>query len=136
MIRKKVKRYKKCSGCQNLQGSTMSYNIVYYENENGKSQIRDFLDSLSPGIRAKLARNMMLLEANGYDLGFPAIRPMGNDLFELWASGDNKIARVLYFFFDKSDIILTNSFIKKTQATPPVELKRAESFRTDYKRRH
>ena len=40
--------------------------------------------------------------------------------------------RILYFFYEGANIILTNSFVKKTQKTPAQEIKLAKLRRADY----
>lgn len=47
----------------------------------------------------------------------------------------NNITRVLYFFYFEGKIILTNGFVKKTQKTPPDEIKLAKERRADFKER-
>jgi len=39
---------------------------------------------------------------------------------------------VLYFFYYEGKIILTNGFVKKTQKTPPEEIRLAKERRADY----
>jgi phage-related protein len=39
---------------------------------------------------------------------------------------------VLHFFYYEGKIILTNGFVKKTQKTPPEEIKLAKERRADY----
>lgn len=42
---------------------------------------------------------------------------------------------LLYFFYYEGRIILTNGFVKKTQKTPPEEIKLAKERRADFKER-
>ena len=56
-------------------------------------------------------------------------------IFEIRCKVGNNITRLLYFFYYKGKIILTNGFVKKTQKTPLEEIKVAKARRTDYKRR-
>lgn len=57
-------------------------------------------------------------------------------IFFLGKKFEKHFARIFYFFFDGKKIILTNGFIKKTQKTPPIELEKALSYKTDYERRN
>ena len=41
------------------------YEIEFYETENGKCPMIEFLDSLDPKIKAKTLRTIDLLETNG-----------------------------------------------------------------------
>ena len=56
-------------------------------------------------------------------------------IFEIRCRAGNNITRVLYFFYYEGKIILTNSFIKKTQKTPSEEIKLAKERRADFKER-
>ena len=59
---------------------------------------------------------------------------------EFYKTKDGKqgsnITRVLYFFYIGKKIIATNGFVKKTQKTPPKELKLAKERRADWLERH
>ena len=54
------------------------------------------------------------------------------DILELRTKVGSDISRVLYFFFDGGQAILTHGFIKKTQKTPPSEIERAIRYRKEY----
>ena len=45
---------------------------------------------------------------------------------------NGSVTRVLYFFCHEGRIILTNGFVKKTQKTPPEEIRLAKERRADY----
>ena len=57
-------------------------------------------------------------------------------IFELRCKQGSNITRVLYFFYIGKKIIATNGFVKKTQKTPPKELKLAKERRADWLERH
>ena len=57
-------------------------------------------------------------------------------IFELRCKQESNIIRVLYFFYIGKKIIATNGFVKKTQKTPPKELKLAKERRADWLERH
>lgn len=46
------------------------------------------------------------------------------------------ITRVMYFFYVGKKIIATNGFVKKTQKTPPREIKLAKERRAEWLKRH
>lgn len=52
-------------------------------------------------------------------------------IYELRITFGHLEPRILYFF-DGKDIILTHGFLKKTQAVPQEEIKRAETIRQSY----
>lgn len=55
--------------------------------------------------------------------------------FEIRCKVGNNITRVLYFFYYEGMIVLTNGFVKKTQKTPPEEIKLAKERRANFKER-
>lgn len=112
------------------------YTVDFYEKENGESPGEEFIERLSPKMRAKVLKGIDLLEENGPMLGMPHSKPLGNQIFELRSKQGSNASRCLYFFFTGKKIIITHGFIKKTEKTPPGQIKRAEEYRADYERRH
>lgn len=66
-----------------------------------------------------------IMEKKGPHIGMPHTRAMGDKLFEIRASGKEGIARIFYCTVKQEKIWILHSFIKKTQETPPKELKLA-----------
>lgn len=94
------------------------YNIEFYEDSNGRSELWDFLESL----RAKAATNkdariqykqislyIQLLEDNGTQLNENITKHLDDDIWEL-RPGSN---RVLYFYFKNDTFVLLHQFRKK-----------------------
>jgi phage-related protein len=113
-----------------------NYNIIFYDKENGTEPAKDFILTLEPKMIAKILRIIDLLEINGPELKMPYIKQIDNNIYEIRAKYGSDITRVLYFFTSGKNIILTNGFKKKTQKTPPGEVKKAIRYRKDYLRRH
>lgn len=112
------------------------YEIDFYDTEEGRCPVREFLDSLEPKMLAKTLRTIDLLEMNGPLLREPYSKALNNGIFELRAKQGTDITRVLYFFVIGKKAILTNGFIKKSQKTPVAERKLAEKYKADYGWRH
>ena len=55
-----------------------------------------------------------------------------NGLFEVRVQLGNNIFRIFCFFDGNKLVVLLSGFQKKTQKTPPEEIKRAERLITDY----
>ena len=94
------------------------YNIEFYEDSNGKSELWEFLESL----RIKAATNkdariqykqislyIQLLEDNGTRLNENITKHLDDDIWEL-RPGNN---RVLYFYFKDDTFVLLHQFRKK-----------------------
>ncbi len=99
----------------------MVWEVVFYETPSGQPVIEKFIDSLQVATRAKLTRQLALLEEYGASLGMPHTRAMGNGLFELRGRGKTEV-RTLYVFAKGKQIYILHGFIKKQQATPQREL--------------
>lgn len=111
------------------------WKVEYYETENGKIPVKEFIDGLDDKMRARAAQDIERLRKWGNELRPPHSKYLRNDLFELRIQVASNISRIFYFFFDEKKIILTNGFIKKTQKTPPREIERALKYKSDYEGR-
>lgn len=114
----------------------MSYEVEYYELEDGSRPAEEFILAQDKKMQAKLFLSLSLLEIKGPELREPYSKPLGDGIFEVRAKQGSDISRVLYFFVVGSKVILTNGFIKKTQKTPPREIDRAKRYRADYQKQH
>ncbi|MEG1427898.1 MAG: type II toxin-antitoxin system RelE/ParE family toxin [Oscillospiraceae bacterium] len=114
----------------------MQWELEYYDTESGKIPVYEFLETLPVKLRAKAFSDLELLEALGNQLPMPYAKHIRGGIYELRVKQASDIARVFYFFYVGQKIILTNGFIKKTQKTPPPEIKKAQKYKADYERRH
>ena len=110
--------------------------IEFYEREDGRCPLQEFLDSLDAKMLAKTLRTIDLLERNGTGLREPYSSPVGDGIFELRTKQGSNITRVMYFFFVNNTAILTNGFTKKTQKSPKSEIILAKQYKKDYERRN
>lgn len=113
------------------------YEIIFYEKQNGESDIWNFLEELrKKAFKNKDARiqynqatlYIELLQNNGTKLPDNITKHIDADIWEL-RPGNN---RIFYFFCEKNRIILLHSFRKKTQKTPRREIEKAKAERDDY----
>lgn len=109
-----------------------SYEVIFYDLEDGTEPAKEFLLSLDVKMRAKMLRTIDLLAVNGVELREPLSKPLDDGIFELRAKVGSDITRVLYFFMVGKRVILTNGFVKKTVKTPPAEIARAKRYRAEY----
>lgn len=108
------------------------FELELYSTEDGKEPVAEFLDSLDRKMNAKLIGLMELLEEKGTELREPYSAPLEDGIFELRCKLGSNITRALYFFYVGKRIVITNGFIKKTQKTPPGEIKMAKDRRKDW----
>jgi len=110
----------------------MSYLVEYYDRPDGSLPVEEFILLQSPKMRAKIFRNLLLLEEFGPDLRYPLSKCLDDGILELRTQVGNDISRVLYFFVIGNKIVLTNGFVKKTQKTPYAEIVLAKKCRHEY----
>lgn len=115
----------------------MKYDIEFYENQNGESEIWNFLETLRvKSLTSKDARiqykqitlYIQLLQDNGTKLPENITKHINEDIWEL-RPGNN---RVFYFYHKDDTYVLLHSFHKKTRKTPRREIAKAKSERDDY----
>ena len=113
------------------------YQVVFYEDASGVSELWDFLDDLlqrSSGSKdARIQHKQIvyyieLLQKNGTRLPETITKNIVEDIWEL-RPGDN---RVFYFFFRDNTFVLLHHFRKKSQKTPQREIDPAISERDDF----
>jgi len=109
------------------------WDIELYERENGRCPCQEFLDNLSlidelPYVERKIK----LLKGLGYKLDRPHAAYLRDDIYELRIKTRNKNIRILYFFFERNRIVLTNGVIKKSDKTPDSEINKAILYRNNY----
>ena len=88
-------------------------NVIFYHTPNGDCPIKNYLDSLSPKLRVKTMRSIMLLDEFGTELRLPYSRPLGDGIFELRSISGSNITRVL-FFYQRQYRYFNSWFHKKT----------------------
>ena len=107
------------------------YNVEFYETQDGKSQIWEFLEELR--IKAATSKDariqhkqaslyIELLQQNGTRLNENITKHLEDGIWEL-RPGNN---RVFYFFFQDNTFVLLHQFRKKTQRPPKREIEKAK----------
>ena len=116
------------------------YEIEFYETEDGKCPIWDFLEALrlkaptnkDARIQQKQASLYIeLLQQNGTHMNAEITKHLDDGIWEL-RPGNN---RVFYFFYQNDTYVLLHQFRKKSQKTPKREIEKAKIERNDYLRR-
>lgn len=90
-----------------------NYTVLPYQEVNGDIPIKNFLNSLDIKMRAKIYGMIEILQEKGNQLREPYSKHLDDGIFELRCKVGSNITRVLYFFYYKGQIILTNGFVKK-----------------------
>ena len=111
------------------------FKAEYYQKADGSYPVEEFILSLDNKMKAKVLWTITLLEEYGTKLRLPYSEHLEDDIFELRIKQSSDITRVRYFFYKDKRIILTNGFVKKSQKTPPGELKLAKDRRENFLKR-
>lgn len=111
------------------------WEIEFYETENGKNLVSDFLDGLSEKHKARAIREIELLEEFGTKLTMPHAKQIDRKLWELRIKTSSNISRIFYFILMSNKFVLLHGYIKKTNKTPEREKDIAKKRMADYIRR-
>ena len=98
----------------------MRWTIAYHQRD-----VEAFVLSLPDSLLARYLRLTDMILEFGPNLGMPHTRAMGDGLFELRVKSKEGIARVFFCTVIGQRIIMLHGFIKKSEKTPPKELKMA-----------
>jgi len=103
------------------------WTIEYYASTNGKSPVKDFIDSLSAESKARYIFIADLLEEYGIGVKEPYVKSLtgSKKLFEIRIKDKNNIHRIFYFTFTGRRFVLLHGFTKKTDKTPRAEIETA-----------
>lgn len=96
----------------------MSWNVEFYEESNGSSPVKEFLDALSDKERSRVFQRIQLLEDQGPHLGFPFSSQIEGRLRELRLQFGKADYRILYYGDAQRSFVLLHIFRKQTAQTP------------------
>lgn len=107
------------------------FEVIFYFNRQGKSEVLDFLDNLSIKSqtsktdsinREKILTYISALQKYGTRIGRPYVKHIENELWELRPLKN----RIFFFYWKNNKFVLLHYFIKKTQKTPKKEIEKAK----------
>ena len=106
------------------------WQVVYYISSTGDNPIKDFLDA-RPSAKLKAFRIFDHIKEFGLTSAIPHIKKLaGTPLWEIRVLGQDNI-RILYVTKAERQIFLLHAFDKKTNKTPPREIKIALRILTE-----
>ena len=113
------------------------FTVEFYETDKCVKPALDFILSIKDQkLQAKVFRSLKLLESYGNRLGEPNSASLREGIYELRTKNSSNIVRTLYFFEKGKVIIVTNSFIKKSQKTPKEEIETALERKKNYEKKN
>ena len=107
----------------------MAWSIKYHS-----ESVESFVLGVPDGLLARYLRLTDMMLEFGANLGMPHTRAMSDGLFELRVKSKEGIARVLYCTVVGQKIVMLHGFIKKSEKTPPKELKIARERLAEVKK--
>ena len=117
------------------------YEVEFYYDRHGKSEIVDFLDGLQHKAqksktdrinREKILAYIGALAKYGTRLGKPYTKHIDGDIWELRPLGN----RIFFFYWKNNRFVLLHHFVKKTQKTPLKEIDKAKNNHKDFVERN
>jgi phage-related protein len=107
----------------------VTYSIIYYSD-----QVQEDVLALPDTLQARYIGLTARMIEHGPNLGLPHTDALGGGLFELRLKGAEGIARVIYCLMIERQILVLHVFVKKTQKTPPRELRIARQRMKEFKK--
>ncbi|MCR4747927.1 MAG: type II toxin-antitoxin system RelE/ParE family toxin [Clostridiales bacterium] len=116
------------------------YKIEFYEDENGRSSLKEYIRKLkSESIRNKDSRIKFTktvayidaLQEMGTRMGEPVTKHLDGEIWELRPLS----IRITYAFIGNNTYLLLHHFIKQTDKTPRREIEKSKRELADYRRR-
>lgn len=98
--------------------------VLIYAEEDGSAPLVEWLDRLETEARIRCVARLDLLHQKGHELRRPHAENLGNGLYELRVKVFRVNLRMLYFFHDRTVIVVTHGFAKE-RAIPPGEIELA-----------
>ena len=117
------------------------FEIQFYKDTNGKSEIIDYLDELKIKAqtskdakinREKILTYLMALAEYGTRIGNPIVKHIDGSIWELRPLRN----RIFFFYWKDSKFVLIHYYIKKSQKTPTKEIDKARKNLKDFLERN
>jgi phage-related protein len=107
--------------------------IIFYRTETGRCPVEEYLDSLADKQAEKVFFVLDIVEKFEIVPGkFLKKLEAADDIWEIRIQQGNDIFRLLGFFDGEQLVVLNHAFTKKSQKTPPKEIKIAEQRKNNY----
>ncbi|HQQ63254.1 MAG TPA: type II toxin-antitoxin system RelE/ParE family toxin [Pseudomonadales bacterium] len=105
--------------------STPTLLAKFYRTDAGNEPVRDFLLSLTAEDRKAIGTDIKTVQF-GWPLGMPLVRKLDKDLWEVRSDIADGIARILFTVYN-GQMVLLHAIVKKSQKTPPNDIRTANS---------
>ena len=108
--------------------------FVTMSDSQGYDTFDAFLEKLPVKERDKFVARVIEIEMQGLQVAIKMnwIKKPDKNLYEIRCQFSNNIQRAVYFHIEDNQYVITYGFTKKTQKTPPNEIKKAKRLRRRY----
>ena len=116
------------------------WNVELFVSSSGQCPVEHLLESLTyPKLKAKVLRNLDLLEIFGINLREPYVKKLKDtrgSMFELRSIQGNHHVRIFFIFSSQKRIVLLHGFVKKQSKTPRKEIDLAFHYKKECEYRY
>lgn len=110
--------------------------VIFYRTAKGDCPVEEFLESLTDKQQQKIAWVLKVIRELPFIPKQYFKKLAGTfDIWEVRIDSGSDTFRLLGFLDKGNFVILTNGFAKKTERTPPSEIRKAEQRKQDYESR-
>lgn len=108
--------------------------FVTISDSQGNDTFDAFLEKLPVKEQDKFVARVIEIEEQGLQVAIKMkwVKKLDKNLYEIRCQFSNNIQRAIYFQKEGNKYVITHGFIKKTQKTPPNEIKKAKRLRRRY----
>ena len=108
--------------------------FVTMSDSQGYDTFDAFLEKLPVKERDKFVARVIEIEMQGLQVAIKMkwVKKLDKNLYEIRCQFSNNIQRAVYFHIEDNQYVITYGFTKKTQKTPPNEIKKAKRLRRRY----
>ncbi len=104
-----------------VEKTTLKIALVFYRTLSGNEPVRDWLVGLTIANRRAVGLDLQRVQYR-WPVGMPLVRPMGKGLFEVRTPLPGGTTARVMFCFHIGELYALHGFIKKSQATPTLDL--------------
>ena len=112
----------------------MSKTAIYYQDQNGKKPVKEFINKLNDKTKAKVLASTKILCDNWKELGRPIVDHLGDGLYELRVQFSSNNVRIFYGYIHKDYIVLLHGILKKTSKILEKDKQKAKKRMLDFKK--
>ena len=113
------------------------YTVEFYKDVNDHCEIGEYFAELAEKAKIdknarinmnKIAEYILLLKRNGTRIGYPVVRPIEGDVWELRPLKN----RIFFFYWKENKFVLLSHYMKKSQKAPKREIEMAKANMRDW----